>query len=218
MADVSRLQSEFATELVFPICELPSADGSLSSIWIGRRENPASAETDDSPSSDFIDYLDLWSGIEVFPSLAAPRAEEVPVWESPLAGIPVNNATAGVGGLDSSLWLMRQTDGSYVWQLRIVNTGGKTAQLSFSTHECCDFRVWDGSAMRWNYNNNRFFFQTPLLINVHPGPEHALELRSEPWHGTDNTGAVMPGQIHHFEAVLLLSGGPVTLGFDAELK
>jgi hypothetical protein len=222
VADVARLQTEFAAELALPMCEYPSTDGGLQSTWTGP---PAVAPAADEPPVDSIETLSLslWTGIEASPAPAEPRTEEVPVWETPLAGIPVGNAAASNSGLDYRVVLLQQGDGSLIWQMRVVNTGDQAVVLSFDTNERCDFRAWDGKILCWNCNNNRFFVQAPVRINLLPGPEHALEFRSHPWRGEDNTGMAWvdaPGgrcPMAHCEAVVLLSSGPVTLGFDAEL-
>jgi hypothetical protein len=171
--------------------------------------------------------LNLWDGIVANPQAQPrqPQAVDVPVWACPFTATRIAEATASAPGMEYTLALYLDSDNSAIWQLRAVNTGAEPVELNFDTNERCDFRVLDDGNLRWNYNNNRFFYQSPVYFVVEPGAEHALEFRSQPWDGTDNAQQPwldfrVPGSLagKRFEAVLLLSGQPVRLGFATDLK
>lgn len=142
---------------------------------------------------------------------AAPQARPgLPSTEASLG-----KATASHGGLDYAFELLRQPSGGYRFVLSIANPGTSPAILRYDTNERYDFRLLDGGELRWNYNNNRFFVQSPQSEVIWPSSidSHA----HTGWTGTDNAALPLAPGSYRIEAVVWLSDGPVSFGFTVEL-
>jgi 5'-nucleotidase/2',3'-cyclic-nucleotide 2'-phosphodiesterase/3'-nucleotidase len=157
---------------------------------------------------------------------AASDTSPLPDFTQPRSpGTLLGSSTQSQGGLDYTFSLYKKENGKYLYVLNVANNGTAPVELNFDTHERFDFVASSGGKMSWNYNNNRFYVQSPETETVQPGASGALDYRAE-WDGSPNPtgdttatiGKPLPPGSYHFEAIYQLSGTPVRLSFDATLE
>jgi hypothetical protein len=163
------------------------------------------------------------------PAVRDEPATQMPDFTQPRSpGELLGSSTTQQDGLDYTFALYRKDNGKYMFLLTVTNNGGAPVELRFDTNEKFDFTASAGGAMTWNYNNNRFYVQSPQSETIEPyanDPNNALEYKAE-WDGSPNPtgdttstiGRPLPKGTYHFEAIHQLSGSPVRLSFDATLE